>query len=293
MTDILIFIPILILVMLLFYLSNREMKKSLEQSKISARVLAQDSNALRMRLRESEIARLHELTKAAEFGRLAQGLFHDLMTPLTSVILHTEKLKDSDATKKSLLKAVEAGTRMTQYVQDIRSALSREGAEAECNLTSELECILHLHAYKIKTSGVAVHTDDADTTLAWHGNPIKIRQVFSNLISNALDSFDTPGSDTDFEKKIHIMLKKDASEIEGIRIEIKDNGSGISPQNMQKIFEPFFTTKSTNKGTGIGLTTVKMIVEKDMKGKIEIESEEGKGTLVRIIFPVCSPLHNV
>lgn len=290
MIDILTFIPIIVLVILLFFLSDRETKKSLEQSKASAKVLAQDRNALQLKLnestralRESELARINELTKAAEFGRLAQGLFHDLMTPLTSIILHTEKLKDRDITHKNMERAVEAGNRMARYIQDIRTTLSHEESERECILSEELDSILHLLAYKAKTGAIEIAVTKQDRC-TWYGNPLKMRQIFSNLISNAIDSFEkvSRGPEQNVKKKIQISITKSSLVT---TIEIRDNGSGISPQNMEKVFEPFFTTKAFNKGTGIGLSTVKSIVEKDLKGKIEMESQEGTGTLFRIIFP--------
>ena len=113
--DVLTLIPIFIIVGILFYLSNREIKKSLEQSRATQEILAKDHEYLVKRLdmsdkelRETRQTRLNELAKAAEFGRLAQGLFHDLMTPLTSVILHTEKLKESSAAHQHVEKAVDA-----------------------------------------------------------------------------------------------------------------------------------------------------------------------------------------
>lgn len=273
MIDLFTFIPIGILTVLLFYLSHKEMKKSLEQSKISAQILAQDHIELERKLRESELARITELTKAAEFGRLSQGIFHDLMTPLTSIILHTESLKN-DATQKNLEKAVEAGNRMTRYIQDIRKTLSHEESPQTCLLGEECENILHLLAYKSKSHHIDIVVMKAPEA-SWYGNPIKLRQIFSNLLSNAIDSFETKVGGR--KNMIHISLAKSF-------IEIKDNGCGISQGNMDKIGTAFFTTKPVDKGTGLGLSTVKSIVEKDMRGTLEIESEEGKGTLVRIRY---------
>lgn len=285
MTDLLTFIPIIVIVILLLLLSNREIKKSLEHSKAAERVLVEDRNILQIKLekstqalRESELLRIIELTKAAEFGRLAQGLFHDLMTPLTSIILHTENLKNNKMAQKSLEKTVEAGNRMAVYLQDIRTTLSREESVRLCALRQELDIVINLLSYKIRTAGITIEIKE-EGSCTREGNAVKLRQIFSNLISNSIDSFETKD---DVQKKIDVLLTERANDI---LIQVSDNGCGISSENLNKVFDSFFTTKPIQKGTGIGLTTVKSIIEKDMGGKIELESIIGKGTTVKAILP--------
>ncbi len=275
--DILTYIPIGVLILTLFWLSNREMRKTLELTKASEKMLARDRDELRIKmdertseLKENRIARMNELAKAAEFGRLSQGLFHDLMTPLTSMVLHAEKNND--------IKIKQASDRMNSYINDIRSTLSREEAERECNLKDELENILRLMTYKIRSQNVEISIKETGNS-TWHGNPIKIRQIFSNLISNAIDSFDDKRTPS---KKIEIELIQNQN---GNVIKIKDNGCGIEEGKIDRIFDAFFTTKAPGKGTGIGLTTVKSIVGKDLKGKIEVESSTVTGTTFIITFP--------
>ena len=282
--DIVTLVPILILVGALFYFSNREMKQSLEQSAKAQKLLSEDRTILIQKLiesqkevRESRLARLDELEKAAEFGRLSQGLFHDLMTPLTSLVLQTEKMKNSGSIP-NIEKAMEASRRMTLYIKDIRATLAREEESRECDAREELQKVVHLFEYAAREKSVSFSITEK-TKQIWKGNPVKLRQIFSNLISNALDAFE---SCTAQEKEIKITL--DANPKHAI-IQFKDNGCGIPPENLSHIFEPFFTTKALDKGTGIGLTTVKSTVEKILHGKIEVQSEMGRGTLFTITFP--------
>ena len=72
-------------------------------------------------------------------------------------------------------------------------------------------------------------------------------------------------------------------------VEIRDDGKGISPENISKLFDPFFTTKEIGKGTGLGLYISLGIVQR-LGGKIEVESKPGQGSLFRVVLPVlCEP----
>ena len=105
--------------------------------------------------------------------------------------------------------------------------------------------------------------------------PEKIRQVIVNLIFNAADAIPESGG------KITLRTRKDENAAE---IEVEDTGSGISQENLAKIFDPFFTTKEPGKGTGLGLAVCLGLVE-SMGGTINVESEEGKGTVVVVRIP--------
>lgn len=104
-----------------------------------------------------------------------------------------------------------------------------------------------------------------------------IEQIVINLVVNARDAMPAGG-------EIAVTTRVDAGEIV---LEVKDTGTGIPDHVRPRIFEPFFTTKSAEKGTGLGLSTVKRIVEQ-LQGRIELESEVGKGTTFRLVFPRCS-----
>jgi len=288
--DIFSLISILILILLIFWFSNREIKKSLEQARKAENSLAKDKEYLEAqvvmhleKLEDSRIARMQELTKAAEFGRLSQGLFHDLMTPLTSVILHTEKLKGSElgelkTVKKSLEKAWEATSRMSEYIKDVRLSLQNEAVEEMFLLNNELDNVINFFAYQIKERHIKISTK-IDAKHHFFGNPLKIKQIFSNLISNAIDSFDGIRGDG---KTIDINISEQGN---NYKIDVSDNGCGINKDEIDQIFNQFFTTKTRDRGTGIGLYTVKNIVEKDLHGKILVESKVDQGSCFTIIFP--------
>ena len=109
-------------------------------------------------------------------------------------------------------------------------------------------------------------------------DPSQLQQVFLNLITNAIDAHDDKPYGS-------IRIKTTANEIDrGVEVAIKDEGSGIAPENMEKIFDPFFTTKPVGKGTGLGLSICYSIM-KQLGGHIAVQSEVGRGTEFTIFIP--------
>jgi signal transduction histidine kinase len=110
------------------------------------------------------------------------------------------------------------------------------------------------------------------------GSASKWGQVALNLASNSIDAY-LPSADKKRTVAISLFEKGDT-----IVFSVVDCGSGIAQENLEKIFEPFFTTKE-GAGTGLGLYTVKRIVENDFHGTIEVMSEPNKGTTFTIKIP--------
>jgi hemerythrin-like metal-binding protein len=105
--------------------------------------------------------------------------------------------------------------------------------------------------------------------------PSQINQVFLNLLVNAAQAIETKGV-------ITIRTGIEGSEV---WVEVEDTGKGIAAEHLQKIFDPFFTTKPVGKGTGLGLSVSFGIVQKHA-GRIEVRSELGKGTVMRVWLPI-------
>jgi signal transduction histidine kinase len=106
------------------------------------------------------------------------------------------------------------------------------------------------------------------------GNMGKLHQLFTNILTNSLDATVEDG-------EISIFLRKLNHEIQ---VEIIDNGSGISRENIHKIIDPFFTTKPVGQGTGLGLYISHQIVD-EHRGKIFFDTFENNGTSVTLMFP--------
>ncbi len=284
----------IILVIIICVIVNKEINTSKEKMEASDRMLEAERKKLEGRihvqsveLRRSRALRMSELSKVAEFGRLSQGIFHDLMSPLTSLTLHTEKLKtlspeNIEGLEKTLNKAVAASKSLGSYMESIRTTIQMDSIEKVCDIQGELSQIIDLFAFKIRESNVTISISKSDGhEVIWFGNAIKIRQILSNLISNAIDSFDKIEDGRNRNICISISRKE-----KNIILSIQDNGIGISKDVLEKIFIPFYTTKTPDKGTGIGLSTVEYIVENDLKGNIEVTSEVNQGSNFIITFPL-------
>jgi two-component system NtrC family sensor kinase len=107
-------------------------------------------------------------------------------------------------------------------------------------------------------------------------SPNQIKQAFVALLVNASEAIRENGE---------IIMRTSNPDENSIRVEVADNGQGIALQDIPHIFEPFFSTKHDVRGIGLGLAIVHGIVD-NHDGKIEVESELGKGTVMSIIFPL-------
>jgi PAS domain S-box-containing protein len=108
--------------------------------------------------------------------------------------------------------------------------------------------------------------------------PSQLNQVFMNLLVNAAHAIEQQG----------VITVRTGAEQEWVWVEVEDTGKGIAPENLNRLFEPFFTTKPIGKGTGLGLSISYGIVQKH-GGRIEVESEPGRGSRFRVWLPVAQP----
>ncbi len=118
--------------------------------------------------------------------------------------------------------------------------------------------------------------------------PAQLNQVFMNILANAIDALEEvmiSRKESPNYQLPTILIRTEINEENYITIRILDNGLGISPEIKHKLFDPFFTTKPVGKGTGLGLSICYQIVEKH-GGKIEVNSEVGKGTEFAIALPI-------
>jgi signal transduction histidine kinase len=288
-SDGLVFVILFALITTVAWLSNREIERSLDRARGSERELKNERDLLEIRveerteaLRAAQIERIDHLYRFAEFGELASGLFHDLLNLLNVVSLDAEK----NGMERGLEKVFSVQKEIELFREAVRKQLQRNDEEEGIfSLKESLEIVIRLLSYRAKQEGIVLILEcESGGDGTYVGNPFKFHQVCMNLILNAIESFDR--SD---QRKRMVLVRLIKSDRDSWRLEVADNGSGISADVQAKIFEPFFTTKQgEKKGIGIGLAITKRIIEKDLHGNIEIESDadnDGRGTKFIIEFP--------
>ncbi len=164
--------------------------------------------------------------------------------------------------------------RIRKIVEQLRgfTRLSNDGF-SEADLNSAVDDTLSIVWNEIKYKAVVKKEYGSPPPVVC--NPGEIKQVFVNLLVNAAQSIKEKGEIT-----IRTGVRNSF-----VFVDIIDTGSGISPENLTKIFDPFFTTKPVGKGTGLGLWVSTSIIQKH-SGRIEVESEPGKGTKMTVLLPV-------
>jgi signal transduction histidine kinase len=148
----------------------------------------------------------------------------------------------------------------------------------EIDIHTGIESTLTIMGYKLRKNNINVEREFAPNLPKVCAYGSELNQVWTNLIDNAADAMNGGGTG---EKKLHIRTVQ-----EGIcvRVEIGDTGDGIPPGKLQRIFEPFFTTKGVGEGSGLGLDTVRRIVDKH-QGSIRVESKPGDTRFV-VLIPI-------
>jgi signal transduction histidine kinase len=226
--------------------------------------------------------------RLSAFGEMAGGIVHDFSNALMSIIGYSDMLL-----KNPKARADEATT--LEYLRIINTA-GRDGAHVVSRLRDfyrprgAADVLEPLDLNEIVTQSIALakpraaqraagKTVSFNTDLSGHvtaaGSAADLREVLTNLIFNALDAIPGPGIIT------FRTLQKDAGGI----VEVTDTGTGMSAEVRERCLEPFFTTKG-DQGTGLGLAMVFGIIKRH-QGTLEIESEPGNGTTVRILLPTC------
>ncbi len=235
---------------------------------------AEKSNKL-----ENQFKLLAQSEKLASLGHLAAGIAHEINNPLTNVSLNIQTLKNriagitSDAGILQKLDAVERNVDRASAIAKelLQFSRQRESEFVLVNINETITSALTLMGYKLNNVTLRKKLSVIPDVM---GDPLRLEQVFINILSNAVESM-PDGGDIDI-----------LTSIEGafIKIEISDTGSGISDKNILKAFDPFFTTKDVGEGTGLGLSICYGIINQH-NGNIEIANQTGKGTTVTIKLP--------
>ena len=225
--------------------------------------------------------RLIQSERLSAIGQLIAGVAHDLNNPLTSVVGFADFLaegEDVPARIKEPLRVIQSeAERASQIVKNLLSFARRRDTRQSVSLGPLIQATIGLFRNQLGAERVLLEVD-LDVNLPMLDlNPNQIQQVFVNLIQNAAQAITESGE----PGVIRIVARR---WMDGVAIDVIDNGPGMSPENAARAFEPFFTTKSEGEGTGLGLSISQGIV-KEHGGRITLSTTRGKGSTVTIELP--------
>ena len=239
---------------------------------------------------------LRRTEKLAATGRLAASIAHEINNPLEAVtnllyLIRQEKLSPETARFAEL--AQQEVTRVSEITQQTLRFYRQSTLPALTNVGELLDSVITLHLGRIQTLQVDLQRDyEGDLQLFCFAG--ELRQLFANLIGNALDAMTPDGGRlvvrAHSARLIHTIRTADATPgrdpgVPGIRISVGDTGCGITQESRRHIFEPFFTTKEAT-GTGLGLWVSEQIIRKH-HGSVRVRSRASgvTGTVFSIFFP--------
>ncbi|WP_425404288.1 PAS domain S-box protein [Hwanghaeella sp.] len=263
------------------------------------------SDVTRLRLAQEE---LMESEKLASLGRLVAGVAHDVNTPVGNALTVSSSLEE---TVQELQQAVAEGKlsrqRFDHFLENVGSAskLIRTNLERGAKLIRNFKQVaVDQTSENRRDFEVSELIDEVVTTLQplFKGNkhivslhvpdkilmnsfPGPLGQVITNLVENAAVHAFPEGA----EGNIGVFAERCSGE--RVRIQVRDDGRGASPDLQKNMFEPFFTTRLNSGGSGLGLTIVHNIVTGILGGTIDVESAEGEGTAIIMELPLKAPAH--
>jgi PAS domain S-box-containing protein len=238
--------------------------------------------------RNRELQLLHA-EKMSSIGVLAAGVAHEINNPLTSVAGYAEALQRRFRDDPALagdqrllefpryLEIIVREVYRCKGIIDSLLSFSRrsDGSFGRVDLNAIIGEVLELVRHKERDSKITLRENLLTPLPQVHGDASALRQVFLNLVMNALQAIEKAGT-------VRIETACSAAEVSA---RVIDNGSGIAPEMLDQIWNPFFTTKVVGKGQGLGLAVTYDIIEKH-QGTIEVHSQVGVGTEFVVKLPL-------
>ncbi len=229
-------------------------------------------------------ARLRQSERLASLGLLAAGVAHEINNPLAYVTANVEFAAGQAGMPQEVARALEdalqGAARVAKIVRDMRVYAKAEDEPSQpVDVREPLKFALAVTEAELRhRARVVPDMGEVPRVMASEG---RLGQVFVDLLTNAAHAIEEGSAGSN---EIRVATRSAGGRVV---VEIADTGRGIPAANLPQLFEPFFTTKPAGQGTGLGLFVCHGIVQA-LGGEIGIESEPGKGTVVRVSLPEAS-----
>ena len=242
-------------------------------------------------------ARLHQAERLSAIAHLASGIAHEVRNPLSTISMTVGHLRahfppTAPAEREEFVRLTSMVMEEIRRLDDMIRSFLKYGKPLDlkrqaADIRTLLDEVLDVAAQRAAAENIAVKRDYANgLPEVWVDVP-HLKTCFMNLVLNAFQAMSSGGT-----LQVGALAlpgpdgEGDGAQSGRVEIRFQDTGTGIKPEDLPKVFEPYFTTKEV--GIGLGLALTKQIVE-EHGGGIEISSEAGKGTLVRLQLPAGAP----
>ncbi len=249
--------------------------------------------------RRSELERqLAHARRMESLGMLAGGIAHDFNNLLTPILGHAtlaeRSLEPGSETLENIVSIKAAARRAADLVKQLLHSTGKgRRSQSPVSLNAAAEELSKVMRVSIPAA-VDLRLELSPDVTPVQGDPGQINQILVNLIQNAVEAIgDNPGTITISSAAAEVTDREPVVSVNGkalaagryVRLDIRDNGCGMDESVLAHIFDPFFSTKP--RGRGLGLSALLGIVQSH-RGAIQVESQPGRGTLMRLYFPVAS-----
>ncbi|MBI4208235.1 MAG: GAF domain-containing protein [Deltaproteobacteria bacterium] len=264
------------------------------------------ANAEHFQQREEQFEINAQLDKIGTLGQLVASFSHEVGNKIGALAGGTELLVQGFETLRKdprisqhadlakLFEQIEEDQRFqhdclmtsVQMVKEIKEFVRMSDRVEPVDLKGCVELVKRILDYDIGRSGINFELECAEGVPRIPGNPGQIHEVLMNLFINSRDAIqsrrEAEGRGEGWKGRIEVRI---GPEGEWIRLEVADNGCGIPKENVEKVMRGYFTTKAVGKGTGMGVSFIRKVMERH-GGKMGIESDIHTGTRMVLLFPI-------